>query len=82
MKRPAAVASVDILNNGPGGLVMAVPITTIGYGLRSHVPLESASSGLDHTSCTRFDQLRAASVEWLSSRQGASPCEQGKQLPH
>lgn len=69
-RRPAAVVSVDILNNGPGGLVLVVPITTARYGLRSHVELELEGSGLDHTSYARCDQLRAVSVERLSSRQG------------
>jgi mRNA interferase MazF len=68
-RRPAVVVSVDILNNGPGGLVVVVPITTAGYGLRSHVELESESSGVDHTSYARCDQLRVVSVERLSSRQ-------------
>ncbi|GAB3037648.1 hypothetical protein GCM10027213_57470 [Mycobacterium bourgelatii] len=62
--------SVDILNNGPGGLVVVVPITTASYGLRSHVELEPADSGLDRTSYARCDQLRVVSVERLSSRQG------------
>ena len=69
-RRPAVVVSVDILNNGPGGLVVVVPITTTGYGLRSHVELEPEGSGLDHTSYARCDQLRVVSVERLSSRQG------------
>jgi mRNA interferase MazF len=68
-RRPAVVVSVDIFNNGPGGLVVVVPITTAGYGLRSHVELEPESSGLDHTSYARCDQLRVVSVERLSSRQ-------------
>jgi len=75
-RRPAVAASVDILNNGPGGLVIVVPITTAGYGLRSHIELEPASSGLDHTSYARCDQLRVVSVERLSSRQGMISPEQ------
>jgi mRNA interferase MazF len=69
-RRPAVVVSVDILNNGPGGLVVVVPITTANYGLRSHVELEPAGSGLDRTSYARCDQLHVVSVERLSSRQG------------
>lgn len=69
-RRPAVVVSVDILNNGPGGLVVVVPITTTSFGLRSHVELASEGSGLDHTSYARCDQLRVVSVERLSSRQG------------
>lgn len=68
-RRPAIVVSVDILNNGPGGLVVVVPITTVGYGLRSHVELAPEGSGLDHTSYARCDQLRVVSVQRLSSRQ-------------
>ncbi|WP_234810544.1 type II toxin-antitoxin system PemK/MazF family toxin [Mycolicibacterium fallax] len=75
-RRPAVVVSVDILNNGSGGLVVVVPITTAGYGLRSHVELEPASSGLDHTSYARCDQLRMVSVERLSARQGVINPEQ------
>lgn len=69
-RRPAVVVSVDILNNGVGGLVVIVPVTTTGYGLRSHVELEPDSSGLEHTSYARCDQLRVVSVERLSSRRG------------
>lgn len=69
-RRPAVVVSVDILNNGPGGLVVVVPITTAAYSLRSHVELEPASTGLGHISYARCDQLRVVSVERLSSRQG------------
>lgn len=69
-RRPAVVVSVDILNNGPGGLVIIVPITSAAYGLRSHVELEPGGSGLDHTSFARCDQLRVVSTERLSARLG------------
>lgn len=76
LRRPAVVVSVDILNNGPGGLVVVVPVTTVGYGLRSHVELESVQSGLRHVSYARCDQLRVVSVQRLSSRQGMVDPEQ------
>ncbi|MGC1207639.1 MAG: type II toxin-antitoxin system PemK/MazF family toxin, partial [Ornithinimicrobium sp.] len=60
-KRPAVVVSVDILNNGPGQLVIVVPVTSAAYGLRSHVEIEPGSSGLGHTSYARCDQLRVIS---------------------
>ena len=75
-RRPAVVVSVDILNNGPAGLVVIVPITTVGYSLRSHVELDPTSSGLGHTSSARCDQLRVVSVERLSSREGIVSPEQ------
>jgi len=70
-RRPAVVVSVDILNNGSGGLVVVVPITTTGYGLRSHVELDHPEgSGLDHISYACCDQLRVVSLEQLSTRRG------------
>jgi mRNA interferase MazF len=75
-RRPAVVVSVDILNNGPGGLVVVVPVTTTGYGLRSHVELDPGSSGLAHTSYARCEQLRVVSVERLLSRQGTADPDQ------
>ena len=68
--RPAVVVSVDILNNGPGGLVVVVPITTATYWLRSHIELETGTSGLHHTSYARCDQLRVISTARLASRRG------------
>lgn len=69
-RRPAVVVSVDILNNGPGRLVVVVPVTSAAYGLRSHVEVEPGRSGLGHTSYARCDQLRVISTDRLSSRRG------------
>lgn len=69
-RRPAVVVSVDILNNGPGQLVMVVPVTSAAYGLRSHVEVEPGGSGLGHTSYARCDQLRAISTARIASRRG------------
>lgn len=69
-RRPAVVVSVDMLNNGPGQLVMVVPIASADYGLRSHVEVEPGSSGLGHTSYARCDQLRVISTARLASRRG------------
>ncbi len=68
--RPAVVVSVDLVNNGPGELVVVVPVSSVAYGLRSHVELGPGSSGLDHTSYARCDQLRVVSTRRLSSRRG------------
>ncbi len=76
-RRPAVVVSVDIVNNGPGQLVAVVPIASNGYGLRSHVELDAGTSGLDHVSHARCDQLRVVSTLRLSGRLGLiSPEEQ------
>ena len=68
--RPAVVVSVDLVNNGPGELVVVVPVSSVAHGLRSHVELDPATSGLDHTSYARCDQLRDISTHRLSSRRG------------
>lgn len=73
--RPAVVVSADIVNQGPGLLVMVVPVTTVGYGLRSHVEVEASTSGLDHDSYARCDQLRAVSAERLGKRLGQVPID-------
>jgi len=67
---PAIVVSVDILNNGPGQLVVVIPVTSAAYGLRSHVEVEPGSSGMKHTSYARCDQMRVISTSRLSSRRG------------
>lgn len=69
-RRPAVVVSVDILNNGPGQVVVVVPVTSASYGLRSHVEIEPGASGLHHTSYARCDQLRMISTDRLSARRG------------
>lgn len=69
-KRPAVVVSVDSINNGPGGLIVVVPVTSAAYGLRSHVELEPGQNGLHHTSYARCDQLRVVSTDRLSDRRG------------
>ena len=71
--RPAVVISSDLINNGPGELVVVVPVTSVTYGLRSHVELDAGSSGLDHTSYARCDQLRVISSRRLSYRRGLVP---------
>ncbi|MGH3563100.1 MAG: type II toxin-antitoxin system PemK/MazF family toxin [Mycobacterium sp.] len=68
--RPAVVVSVDIVNNGAGGLVVVVPITSMAYGLRNHFEVGPGTSGLDHTSYARCDQLRVIANERLASRLG------------
>jgi mRNA interferase MazF len=68
--RPAVVVSVDAVNDGPGGLVAVVPISSASYGLRSHVELEPGLSGLDHVSYARCDQLRVISTTRFVAHRG------------
>jgi mRNA interferase MazF len=74
--RPAVVVSTDILNNGPGELVVVVPVTSANYGLRSHVEIAAGISGLEHTSYARCDQLRAISTKRIGVRRGDVAAEE------
>lgn len=69
--RPAVIVSADLLNNGPGGLVMVVPVTSARYRLRSHIELAPGTSGLHHTSYARCDQLRVVSTARIGAKRGA-----------
>ena len=68
--RPAVVVSTDVVNNGPGGLVVVVPVGSVAYGLRSHIEIDVGSSGLAHPSYGRCDQVRVISTERLLGRRG------------
>ena len=68
--RPGLIVSADLINNGLGGLVGVVPITSTRYGLRSHVALEPDHTGPDHDSFARCDQIRMLSTTRLSNRRG------------
>ena len=69
--RLAVVISVDVINDGPGDVVVVVPLTSAAYGLRSHIEIEPDASGLHHTSYARCDQPRVISTARLASRRGA-----------
>jgi mRNA interferase MazF len=68
--RPAVVVSVDVVNDGPGGLVAVVPVGSTSYGLRGHIEIEPGLSGLDHVSYARCDQLRVVSIKRFAAHRG------------
>jgi len=68
--RPAIVVSGDILNNGPGELVVVVPVTSTDHGLRSHVEIATGVSGLERSSYARCDQIRVVSTTRIRLRRG------------
>jgi mRNA interferase MazF len=74
--RPAIVVSTDIVNNGPGDLVVVVPVTSTDYGLRSHVEIRAGVSGLEHVSYARCDHIRVVSTARIRSRRGQVPPEE------
>ncbi len=70
--RPALVVSADLINNGPGDLIVVVPISTTRYGLRSHVAIETGASGLGYPSYGRCDQIRSISTDRLVGLRGVA----------
>ena len=73
--RPAVVVSADLINQGPGELVVIVPITTTYYRLRSHVEVLPEMSGLGETSYARCDQIRVVATRRVFGRRGHVPPE-------
>jgi mRNA interferase MazF len=72
--RPALVVSSDVVNDGPAGLVIVVPLTRTRRSLPSHIEIEPGESGLDHVSYAKTEDLRSVSTDRVMTRLGrASP---------
>ncbi|MEX1288029.1 MAG: type II toxin-antitoxin system PemK/MazF family toxin [Acidimicrobiia bacterium] len=68
--RPAVIVSTDALNDGPAGVVLAIPITSVRRGLPSHIEIEPGESGLDHPSYAKCEDVKSVSEERLVDRLG------------
>jgi mRNA interferase MazF len=73
--RPAVVISSDMLNAGPGGVVVVVPTTTARRDLPLHVEIDPGESGLDETSYAKCEDVKSVSVERMVRRFGVVPPE-------
>ena len=67
-QRPCVVVSSSLHCASPIPMVIVVPLTTVDRGLPHHVPVASESSGLDHLSWARTDDIRAISEQRFLSR--------------
>ena len=74
-RRPAVVVSVDSVNEGRSGIVIVVPCTTTRRGLASHVELDPTTSGLDHVTYAKCEDIKSVSDERLGSRVGHAPID-------
>ena len=74
-QRPALVVSDDLLNQGPSGVVIVVPLTTRHRDIPSHIEIDADQSGLDDTSYARCEDVRSLSVNRLVTRVGHAPPE-------
>ncbi len=60
-RRPGLVASVDLFNHGPAGLVVIVPLTSRAKGIPFHVPVDPPEGGLDRRSFIKCEDIRSIS---------------------
>jgi mRNA interferase MazF len=70
-RRPAVVVSADLLNEGPAGVVLAVPMTSKPRGLASHVEIDPGDSGLDEISYAKCEDLKSVSDRRFVTRLGS-----------
>lgn len=63
--RPAVVVSSTAYNQGPAGLVLAVPFTRTQRPIPLHIEVEPGTSGLTATSYATCDDLRSLSTRRL-----------------
>lgn len=70
-RRPALIVSTDIFNQGPGGLVTVVPLSTSERRFRWHVPITPPEGGLTRPSFAMCEQARVFAVERLDRWRGS-----------
>jgi mRNA interferase MazF len=68
--RPGLILSAGIFNEGPAGLVIAIPMTTRDKGISTHVKLDPPEGGLDAASYAKCEEIRSISKERLLRRRG------------
>ena len=68
--RPGLVVSVDPFNHGPAGLVVLLPLTSIGKGIPFHVELNPPEGGVKVKSFIKCEDIRSVAKERLSRRWG------------
>ena len=68
--RPALIVSVDIFNEGPAGLVVAIPLTRTQRKVRWHVPVLAPEGGLASESFIQCENVWSVSKQRLKRRRG------------
>ena len=63
--RPCIVVSDDRFNRSASGLVVVVPLTTVGRGIPWHIRVGPEDGGVREESFAMTDQVRAVSRERL-----------------
>jgi mRNA interferase MazF len=67
-ERPVLIVSANLFNQGPAGLVVAVPFTTRRWGIPTHVEVRPPHGGLREVSFAMCEQVRSLAAERLGRR--------------
>jgi mRNA interferase MazF len=68
--RPALIVSVDLFNQGPAELVVAIPLTRTDRRVRWHVPVTPPEGGVSATSYIQCENVRSISSSRLTRFRG------------
>ena len=68
--RPALVVSCNLLNRGPSGLVIVVPVTSKNRGIPSHIRINPPEGGVKQPSFAVCEHLRSIRKDHLIKRLG------------
>ena len=68
--RPALIVSVDLFNEGPAELTVAIPLTRTPRKIRWHVPVSPPEGGLTSESYIQCENVRSISKARLKRRRG------------
>ena len=68
--RLALIVSVDIFNEGPAGLVVAIPLTRTQRRIRWHVTVSAPEGGLVSESSIQCENVRSVSKRRLKRLRG------------
>jgi mRNA interferase MazF len=67
-ERPVLIVSADPINQGPADLVVAVPFTTRGRGVPTHIEVHPPDGGLREVSFAMCEQIRSLAAARLGAR--------------
>ena len=70
-RRPVLIVSSDIFNEGPTGLVVVVPVTSVRRGTPMHVVISPPEGGLTNVSYAMCEQIRTISKDRLEKVSGS-----------
>ncbi len=69
-RRPGLVMSVDLFNQGPAGLVVMLPLSTMAKGIPFHIEINPPEGGVKQKSFVKCEDIRSVAKERLLRRYG------------